>query len=178
MKGITMRPVVLGLVLALAVSGAVTGCKKSENETDGQTNAGRTASTAPGRVTAPDQVPARGQSPSSQPPAATAPAKQEPRVDASIPPNTLAAPLTPSQASSRRRVLTQRVFTCDNNASFNAQFMINAVNLVFSKGELYMPQKPMASGFRYAGNHYELTGKGTEARLLMPDGKTLNCRAK
>ena len=140
-----MRYLLIVMVLALAM----TGCKKSEDNT----TAASTSTVVP-----------------------IAPPKTTAVV---IPPNTIADPLTPEQVASPERILTQSVFNCADKTSFTAQFKTRDVNILSGKNKpIVLPQQMAASGFWYKNSHYELRGKGRTATLTIAGRKPVVCTAK
>ncbi len=91
----------------------------------------------------------------------------------------------------------QTLYTETPNSVINAVFqggdgktkMLYQVNVTFYPNEelavvtlddqtYELPQQVMASGYRYEKDNVSLIGKGTEAKLTLPDGKVLNLQEK
>jgi len=98
---------------------------------------------------------------------------------ADIPQNSVKAPLTPQQAATPGRILTQSVFTCEDKTSFTAQFKRNEVNILFPKFRpLVLQQQITASGFNYKSPQYSLRGTGKSALWQVAGKKPVSCVAK
>lgn len=70
-------------------------------------------------------------------------------------------------------------FRCTDGFTFTALFdnAADVVTLILPSGKVRLPSQRPASGIWYAGQGYELRGKGRDATLAQPSGPRRTCRA-
>ena len=69
-------------------------------------------------------------------------------------------------------------YRCDNGTRFTVRFDANSALVQWADGrQATLPQQRAASGMWYAGNGYELRGKGNDATWLEPQAAATACKA-
>ena len=69
-------------------------------------------------------------------------------------------------------------YRCDDGSRFTTRFDPDSVSVFLANGRtVELPQQRAGSGMWYAGNGYELRGKGDDATWTAPGAAPLQCRS-